>query len=350
MDISESILTIGCEYRPPKGGVAQVLCNYERYVFMNFKCITNSEGINRFGKLLKAVGGWIRMCCRLLFDRNIRIVHIHTASYNSFKRSAWFACGAQLFRKKVIMHIHGGGFKEYYATNPQWITSVLNQCDAIITLSDSWKQYYQTITNCPHIYVVENIVTPPEQKKLTRRENLFHLLFLGFLDEQKGIFDLLDALHEYIGMFRGRLILHVGGNGKVKELEERISRYGLNELVKYEGFVSGIKKTDLLFMCDAYILPSYTEGLPVSILEAMAYGKPILSTLVGGIPEVVEDTVNGYLFTPGDKKAMAKAIGLLMDDEETRISMGEESQERIKPFLPNPVRIKLTRIYEEVGM
>ena len=79
-------------------------------------------------------------------DRKIKIVHIHTASYNSFKRSAWYVSLANFMRKKVLLHIHGGGFKEYYATNPQWISSVLNKCDGIITLSESWKEFFQGVT------------------------------------------------------------------------------------------------------------------------------------------------------------------------------------------------------------
>ena len=344
----EAILTIGCAYKHPKGGIAQVLYNYEQYVFPHFKCITNSGDANKFKKLIKAIGGLIQMGYRLSCDRNIGIVHIHTASYNSFKRSSWFVLLAKLFRKKVILHIHGGGFKEYYATNPQWIISVLDKCDVIITLSVSWKQFYQSITCCPHIFIVENIISPPVLKQVGKSDDRFHLLFLGLVDRQKGIFDLLETMHEYIEVFRNKLVLHIGGNGQIYILREMIAQYELNDIVTYEGFVSGTRKTDLLLGCDAFILPSYTEGLPVSILEAMSYGKPILSTPVGGIPEVVEQNVNGILFQPGDKKAMIEAIELIMNDEKKRTDMGQKSHERMKPFLPENVERQLDSIYRKL--
>lgn len=348
MNLAESILTIGCEYRPPKGGVAQVLYNYEQFVFPCFKCITNSGGTNKLRKLMKAIGGLLKMGCLLSYDRSIRIVHIHTASYNSFKRSSWFVRLAKLLGKRVIIHIHGGGFKEYYGTNPQWITSVLDKCDAIITLSASWKRYYQSITSCPRIYIVENIVATPVRKQVEKKDDKLHLLFLGLVDKQKGIFDLVEALHEHIEMFRDKLVLHIGGNGQVKALEGMITQYELNEMVIYEGFVSGTKKMDLLLNSDVFILPSYTEGLPVSILEAMSYSKPVLSTPVGGIPEVLEQNVNGILFNPGDKEGMAKAIMLMMNDGKKRTAMGVEAYERIKSYFPGKVQLKLTGIYEEL--
>ena len=161
--ISGHILTIGCEYRHPKGGVAQVMYNYEKYVFPVFNCIVNSGGTNNVAKLLKAISGYLLMAIHLTTDSHLRIVHIHTSSYNSFKRSAYFVRLAKAFGRKVVLHIHGGDFKKYYVTNPKWIASVLNRCDMIVTLSESWKNYFQTITNGPQIRIVENIVAPPQE-------------------------------------------------------------------------------------------------------------------------------------------------------------------------------------------
>lgn len=109
--ISGHILTIGCEYRHPKGGVAQVMYNYEKYVFPVFNCIVNSGGTNNVAKLLKAISGYLLMAIHLTTDSHLRIVHIHTSSYNSFKRSAYFVRLAKAFGRKVVLHIHGGDFK-----------------------------------------------------------------------------------------------------------------------------------------------------------------------------------------------------------------------------------------------
>ena len=102
--ISGHILTIGCEYRHPKGGVAQVMYNYEKYVFPVFNCIVNSGGTNNVAKLLKAISGYLLMAIHLTTDSHLRIVHIHTSSYNSFKRSAYFVRLAKAFGRKVVLH------------------------------------------------------------------------------------------------------------------------------------------------------------------------------------------------------------------------------------------------------
>lgn len=346
--IANKILTIGCEYRHPKGGVAQVMHNYEQYVFPVFKCVVNSGGTNKLQKLFKAVTGWCNMAYKLCTDRRIKIVHIHTASYNSFKRSAYFVQLAKAFGKKVVLHIHGGGFKEYYATAPKWITSVLNRSDTIIVLSESWKDFFQRITAGPKIRIVENIVARPSGGSHLWNDDKCHLLFLGKVCKEKGIFDLLDVLRVHKAEFKNKVVLHIGGGGAIDQLIKKISAYGLIDIAVYEGFVSGIRKIDLLYSSSAFILPSYTEGLPVSILESMSFGKPVLSTPIGGIPEVVKHGENGLLFQPGDKDTMYFAIARLQDDANLRKSMGEKSASIIEPYFPENVGQKLEKIYREL--
>lgn len=349
-NIAKHVLTIGCNYQHPKGGIAQVLYNYKHYIFQEFNCIVNSGGTNRGSKLIKAIQAFLLMCYELLADKGIKIVHIHTASYNSFKRSAWFVLLARKFKKKIILHIHGGGFKEYYTTQPKWVSSILNQCDTIITLSDSWKQYFESITNGPIIYIVKNIVPYPNllPEKEVRCDEKYHLLFLGTIAREKGIFDLIDVLHENANLFADKLILHIGGNGQVERLNEQIKEYELGNCVNYEGFVTLQKKEDLLNMVDAFILPSYVEGLPVSILEAMSYKKPILTTPVGGIPEVVKQNVNGILFQPGDKNGISKAIERVVNNHTENKLMGERSFQMVQPFFPTNVESRLKNIYKKL--
>lgn len=342
---ASTVLSVGCSYKHPKGGVAQVMKNYEDYVFLKFKCVVNSGGNNKIEKLLHAMGGWVSMLVKLLFDRQIKIVHIHTASYNSFKRSAFFLKLAKWFGKKIILHIHGGGFKEYYTTNKEWIANTLNSCDAIITLSESWKEFYQSITSVPKIYVLENIIANP-RVMVREKSPKCNFLFLGKIDQLKGIYDLIEVLYQNKTSLADKVEFHMGGGGEVDKLNDLISEYELGSFVFYEGFVSGSKKDTLLASCDAYILPSYTEGMPVSILEAMSYGKPILATPVGGIPEVVRD--NGILFQPGDLPAIFKAIDLIVKDVSKRQQMGLKSKEMIEAYLPANVERKLQFIYSEL--
>jgi len=342
--LAETVLTVGCAYHPPKGGVAQVIFNYERYVFPLFKCVINSGGTNPIAKAWKAFKGILSIIIKLLCDRKIKIVHIHTASYNSFRRSAIFVKIAKFFHKKVILHIHGGGFREYYATNPQKISSILNSCDCIITLTESWQTFFKQITTCKHIEIIENITSPPQSKAIPN-DSKFHLLFLGLVTEQKGIYDLIEVIAEHKVEFDNKLTLHIGGNGEKGKLIDLISKNNIADLITYEGWVSGDKKTDLLNIADAFILPSYAEGLPISILEAMSYGLPILSTPVGGIPEIVENGVNGYLFQPGDKNGIFQAILQLLSNKDLAKQMGDESLAKAKRHMPCNVSDALSKLY-----
>lgn len=345
--LAETVLTVGCAYHPPKGGVAQVIFNYERYVFPLFKCVINSGGTNPIAKAWKAFKGILSIVIKLLCDKKIKIVHIHTASYNSFRRSAIFVKIAKSFHKKVVLHIHGGGFREYYATNPQKISSILNSCDCIITLTESWQTFFKQITTCQHVEVIENIVAPPQFKNIPKDGKL-HLLFLGLISQQKGIYDLIEVIAGHKTEFDNKLILHIGGNGEKGKLIDLISKNNIANLITYEGWVSGDKKTDLLNIADAFILPSYTEGLPISILEAMSYGLPILSTPVGGIPEIVENGVNGFLFHPGDKNDIFQAILQLLSNKNLAKQMGDESLAKAKRYLPCNVSDALSKLYSSL--
>lgn len=342
--ISSSVLSIGCKFIPPKGGIAQVMYNYKEFIFEDFKFICNSGDGCKIYKIYKFIAGLFQLIYYLFSDRKIKIVHIHTASYNSFYRSSYYIKVAKFFNKKVILHIHGGGFKEFHKTNPKKISSILNLCDRIITLSKSWKTFFERITNNIQIDIVENLVSPPNLEKC-KINNKVHLLFLGLICNDKGIFDLIEVIHQNENFLKNKMILHIGGNGDIKKLETLINKYQLNDWVIYEGWVSGDNKNKLLQKSDIFILPSYIEGLPMSIIEAMTYGKPIISTNVGGIPELIENGINGILFNPGDKLMMKHAITELIDNANKRINMGKESLKKSLPYLPDQVESKLNNIY-----
>lgn len=346
---NSSVLTIGCSYKMPKGGIAQVMNTYSKYVFQKFNVIVNSTNNGFLINSIVLAFSYLQTLAILIFNSNIKIIHIHTASYRSFKRSALWVNLAKFFNKKVILHIHGGAFKEYYKTNPTWIQSILDKSDCIITLSNEWKHYFKDELGCKNVRIIPNVVPYPSKVDL-KKDGKFHLLFLGLISENKGIFNLLDIIKENRIDFQNKLILHIGGNGKALELKEFIKANSLESIVKYEGFVSGNKKIELLNQADAFILPSYIEGLPISILEAMSYSLPIIATNVGGIPEIVENNKNGFIFPPGDMLRMKNSIINLMDNYQQQKEMGSASHEIIKDFLPDSVSQKLCKIYNELLM
>ena len=242
---------------------------------------------------------------------------------------------SKLLGRKVILHIHGGGFKDFYKTNPRIIRKILEIADCLIVLSGSWKKFFESITKKPLICVVPNPVVLPSNEDLDRREHspLLRLLFLGLLDQQKGIYDLLQVLADHKEEFEGRVLLNVGGNGDVAIFENTVKKMGLEKLVIFHGWVSGDKKKELLLNSDVFILPSYVEGLPMAILEAMTYGLVIVSTTVGAIPEVISQDY-GYLIAPGDQEALLDSLRSFSVErsrsEECRV--GKECRSRWSPY------------------
>ncbi len=341
---SVSVLTVGIDYRKPMGGVAQVLYVYKDF-FSPFKFIrTVVSGNNQVLKAYVFAEAMARFVCRLTFDRDIKIVHVHGSSYASFRRKSMFIRLAKSYGKLVVYHIHGSEYKLYASRHHKQVGDTLRRCDCVIALSDSWKEYFESKFGCKNVVVIKNVIENPQICR--NGSDAFSLCFLGRLGNRKGIYDLLNVLIENQEEYRGKLALYFGGDGDVEKCKKIIKDNGIEDIAKYQGWVSGEKKIELLNKADTYILPSYNEGLPISVLEAMSYSLPIISTNVGGIPEILKDGVNGYIIEPGDKQAMKASIDRLMNNKSLRTGMGEKSKEMVKYHLPEYVKEQLEKLYD----
>ena len=347
-DFDKKILTISSVYDPPKGGISQIVYNYKKSVFDTFYFVPADKAERSMSSYTLAVLCPIRMLWQFIIHPSIKIVHIHTCSYKPFHHASFRARFAKLFGKKVVMHMHGGGFKDYYKQDEAFIKNQLSKIDGVIALSQSWKEFYSDIIGAKNVYVIPNVIPEP---RIFEKENneVFNLLYLGHIYKAKGIFDLVEMINEHHNEYVGKLMLHIGGGMYEEEkMKQYISDHNLKDVITMHGWVVGDEKARLLSNADAFILPSYTEGQPVSIIEAMSYGLPILSTNVGGIPEMIEANVNGFLFEPGDKETMATSINKLITDHELRESLSQKSKELSMGYLPAAVRFKLHEFYNAI--
>lgn len=344
-ECSRQVLTVSVAYLPPKGGIAQVISAFSKIYPVFNHVATSSEGSlpQKSFKLFSAIFKFLYYC----IFKNIKIVHVHGASYNSFSRKKIFIFLARLMGKKVVYHVHGAEYKKFYSNNERSVTNLFKKVDLVVALSESWKFFFEDEVGHRNVKVIQNIVSLPVRLAV-QEDGLVHFLFLGVLGQRKGIYDLLDAVSEHIGELKGKAVFHIGGNGETQKVKERIVQLRLEGLVVFEGWVSGERKVRLLNQADVYILTSYNEGLPISILEAMAYKLPIISTPVGGIPEVVIQNKNGFLVSPGDKQAIGKAILKMMESKNFRCAAGEVSYSKIQPHFPDNVAEKLEAMYREL--
>ena len=348
-ELSSRILMTGDYYKKGHpGGISAVV----QYWSGNIEDLQYYPVYRAGGKLIKGwwfVTSYIRIFLRLLTDKKIKIVHLHTAADGSFHRNSQLIRMVKRFDKRILLHIHASRFKDFYneASNEgkQQILSTLEATDRLIVLSHSWKEWFiaQGIAQ-ERITILHNITPKPtEIAEASVDDGKLHLLFMGEIGRRKGIFDILEALHSHKDELKGKLELRIGGNRQEDLLRSRIKEYGLEDMVRFEGWVSGEKKLWLLNWADVYILPSFNEGLPISILEAMSYACPIISTPVGGIPEVVND--NGILVTPGESEEIYEAIIRYIDNPELIIKEGSVSLSNVSTYLPDYVMNDLKQIY-----
>ncbi len=346
-DICNKILLVGLSYKILPGGMSSVIQYYEPH-FDKLRYVSTYRYHGEIGRILYFVSAVFKIVLLLLFDRRIRVVHIHTAADGSFVRASIVMKLCKAFRKKIILHSHASRFKDYFneSDNKADILKNLRLAEVLVVLSNSWKDWFQSIGfDGSHIVVLNNITALPQIEETARTDGKLHLLFLGLLGDRKGIFDIIKSIGEHKKEFQDKLIFRIGGNSHEKELISAIKHYGLEDFVTFEGWVSGDKKIDLLNWADAYILPSYNEGLPIGILEAMSYGCAIIASPVGGIPEVVKDGHNGIIVEPGNTEEIAKAIHHLLDRNELK-RMSSAGIEIVKDYFPDKVISDLLGIYK----
>lgn len=351
--LSRKVVMTGVEYHNNHpGGISAVIQYWSNYIDGLQFYPTYREG-TRAAKLLIFVYSYLRLLGRFIFDKKIKIVHVHTAAGSDFKRSAMVVNLAKFFHKKVILHSHASEFKVFYSNAEEGsrrrIVETLHKADILIALSKSWKDWFTGIGVNPNkIIILHNITSYPQIQDPNRIASLpIRFLFMGEIGQRKGVFDIIRALKHHKKELEGKIILRIGGNKNEHKLLAAINDAGLKEIVHFEGFVTGEKKNDLLNWADVYILPSFNEGLPISILEAMSYGMPIISSPVGGIPEVV-DNKNGILVTPGNDEEIFRAIRFYVDNINEIESQGKESYMKVQTYLPDYVLNHLKQIYESL--
>ncbi|WP_449406156.1 glycosyltransferase family 4 protein [Massilia phosphatilytica] len=191
---------------------------------------------------------------------------------------------------KTIFHLHGGGFRTFATEESgtllrRWIRHTLEAGSLVITLSEGWAQFVHAFAPRARVAVVPNSVPLPD---LPARDQSMpgRILFLGRLEAAKGVFELLEAgariVRETTGPSPLRLVF--GGDGDTQGLRRRAADLGIAERIELLGWVGPAERDAELRKATVFCLPSHAEGLPMSMLEAMAARKAVVATAVGGIP------------------------------------------------------------------
>lgn len=172
---------------------------------------------------------------------------------------------------------------------------------------------------------------PAERRKIrsdARLDQAKVVIYSGRLIGCKGVDVLLDAWNRVIKRHNDARLLILGAGPLREELENMAARYGMSQSVIFWGFASNVR--DLLNAADIYVLPSLHEGMPNSLLEAMACRLPVVATKIGGVSDFVTDGRNGVLVEPGDAAGLAAGIERLLQDTEFSEQLANNAYETIK--------------------
>ena len=174
------------------------------------------------------------------------------------------------------------------------------------------------------------------------------ILFLGRFGKRKGIYDLIDVVEQICKVYP-ETKLFAGGDGEIEQVEKIIKDKHLEKNIRLLGWATGEEKEKYLRECSYYILPSYNEGMPMSLIEGMAFKNIAISTKVGGIPKVISNMENGIIIEPGDKEALYNALKSLLDNPNLRKMLSDGARLTVeKKFNIEKNIERILEIYENI--
>lgn len=251
------------------------------------------------------------------------IVHIHTSEAPSAARKCIFFFIARLWRKKIIIHFHiPHGIKDRYKPIYKYLFS---NADRIVLLSQYWKDQVINDFQIPKekAIVIYNPCTATISSLSYTKEN--HILYAGTLNSRKGYADMIEAFARIATKYPEWKIVFAG-NGEIEKGKMLARQYKIEEQCIFLGWINGMQKDKSFKEAKIFCLPSYGEGFPMAVLDAWSYGLPVITTPVGGIPNIAIDRTNMLLFNPGDIQTLANNMEELIKNLSLYNSIEEESK------------------------
>lgn len=332
-----------------KGGMATVMRFYRDIAGGQFHFICVHSFENKFCQFLRAIKAFLFLLYYCICTP-IKIVHIQTASYNSFYRDSLYLLFAKFLGKRIILHLHGGEFEVFYRQAPRYCTFICRKADCLVAVSKYFMHIFEELklnSNITYLYNPIHLPCIDNGKKdiNSQSRDKLNITFLGTINKQKGVFDMINCMFAYRDFLSTRVHLHLAGVGDQDKLNTLIRQYDMEDWVTYHGWLDLDAKQKLFIKTDIYLQPSYFESLGIAILEAMSYGIPIIATRVGGIPELVHHEDNGFLIDPVDIDQLFSAIRFLIYNPNLRLSFGKKSWAYAQSFSERNIEHKILELY-----
>ena len=337
-----------------RGGITSVeqhICDYLA-PYVSIRHIPTMNDGAKIGRLLVFARAILTLR-RALEGIEPYIVHIHFASNGSTLRKLILASIVLRAGRPLVLHAHGGYFDKFHRRLPallrRTVDSILQRANVLIALSPRWRDFY--VNECElspsHVAVLPNPVrwTPEVPNRAGRTQVQF--LFLGRMCQPKGTYDLLNAFAALPETVRARTRLVLAGDGDLEAIGKLAAPFG--DRVRVLPWIDSATREQLLAQSDVFVLPSYNEGMPMALLEAMAAGLPAIVTPVGGIPDVMRHGVEGMMVEPARIAELTAAMARLANSEAERLACGKRAHERARYFDVHAYARSLADIYQRIA-
>ncbi|MBR8066882.1 glycosyltransferase family 4 protein [Burkholderia ambifaria] len=330
------VLHVGPGYGQ-RGGVASVLDELvaQRDAFADASIQLAFVGTHGFRKVRDAAGfAWLDVARFLRVVWSVDVVHFHVSERGSFYRKLLLCRIAKLCRRRVVFHLHSGNFDRFTdRAGPLTRMAVawfVGSADAAIGVSEASARVLNRFRNgADDARVISNTAVDAQKARPSpvAVPDRPYIAFAGRLSEQKGLEALIEALAA-VNLTSGPLDLVMAGEGDTRRWKAYAERLGVADRVRFAGWLAGSHKSRFYQEATLFCLPSRFESFGIAALEAMFYGLPVVATRVGGLGELVDDGVTGYLVEPDDAAALARVIRDIVRDPALRERMGRAARER----------------------
>ena len=322
-----------CSTLTTKGGMVSVVKNYLSSSFWKehqIIYIPTHFDTNKYLLILYFGIAYLRVLLFTLFS-HYQVVHLHTSERGSFWRKSLLLNTLKAFGKKTILHHHGAEFDLFFqrcsAKQQSKIIRTLEQADLNIVLSQRLVNMIKEKAPKAKVAVLYNSVNT--YPSIPYNQKAKNILFLGRLGQRKGTYDLLKSISQLDNQLDKDIHFYLCGDGDIQGVQQAVSDMHLSHRIAHIGWIDGEQKKQILQNTMLNVLPSYNEGLPMTILETMSYGIPNISTNIASIPEVIKPGINGLLIKPGDIDALTASILQLVSNESLRFSFSKASYQLI---------------------
>jgi glycosyltransferase involved in cell wall biosynthesis len=309
----------------------------EDFELVHFQVGSEGRKEGRLARWLRLAISPFALFSTIVF-RHVAVVHLNTSlNPRAYWRDLAYLLVAKLLRARVLYQVHGGALPQDFFKASKALTGLLRWSlglpDLVVVLASVELAAYRKFVPQQRVVALPNgIDTRPFARVPTVRSRPDHPLrvaYVGRLAREKGLYEALDGLRIAVEQGVDARLMLAGEGPEAHGLRMHAFALGIGGRVAFPGAVFGAAKVRVLSMADAAILPSYAEGLPYALLEAMAAGIPVLATPVGAIPDVVSDGTHGFLVPPRDAMALGDALVRLASDRERLSWMSRACRKRV---------------------